>query len=312
MAEELRVIVEQEPGAVRWNFEQLKAGLAEMMSGYEGMVYGEDTIPEARKDLASLRKLREAVEDKRKEIRRKCLEPYEAIEEQARQLTTLIDKPIEEISGQVKAYDAKRKEERRNEILAYMGNAFSDLPDKVSQKLQQKTYDKSWENATAAKKTWQEAIAAAHDAVRKELDALSQVDEDFQDAAMKVYGNDLSLVDALEKVNELQRQKEMLRQKELERARQKEEAERRAAEERERRAAEERAAMAEEERPEPKYEKMAFPIEEPESGKRAATMEPKPNQEEGAVLKIRGSRSQISRICGYVTHVGATYEIIRG
>ena len=50
MAEELQVIVQQEPGTVRWNFEDLKAALAEQMEVYSGLVYTEETVKDAKAD----------------------------------------------------------------------------------------------------------------------------------------------------------------------------------------------------------------------------------------------------------------------
>lgn len=321
MANELQVIVQQEPGAVKWNFEQLKDSLAEMMSSYEAMVYTEESITVARQDLAGLRKLKGAVEDKRKEIRRKCLEPYTVIEEQAKQLTTLIDKPITAIDGQVKAYEEARKKEKRDAILAYMTEAFKDLPPTIAKRLQCKVYTASWENASTPKKTWMEAITAAHDQTANELEVIAGVDADFRDMAMEVYERGLVLADALQKVNELQRQREIIRQREQERR----EAEARRREELERLRQEREASALREAQEQPKAERMPE-ILKPEPVK-AEQEAPKPAQavtpatqaqtataQDGTmekVLRIKGDANQISRILGFIKYAGATYEEVR-
>lgn len=207
---ELQVNVTQKPGAVRWNFEELVNALQAQMQQYEAMVYTEDTVKDAKADVAALRKLRSEVESRRKEIRNKCLEPYGVIEEQAKILTGMIDKPIAKISEQVEEYTEKRKQEKKEEILTFMRDTFADLPDNVSAKLRFKVYDTKWENATATKKAYKDAITSAYQATKSDLAILEGVDPDYKEAAMQAYIKDLSLQDAMAKAQELQKQKEIV------------------------------------------------------------------------------------------------------
>lgn len=322
MANELQVIVKQEPGTISWNFQQLKESLAGMMSSYENMVYTDESIAVARQDLAGLRKLKNSVEDRRKEIRRKCLEPYEDIEKQAKELTKLIDKPIDKIDGQVKAYEEARKKEKRDSIIQYMTEAFKDLPPVISKRLQCKVYSQSWENISTPKKAWVDAIKAAHDQTVNDLNIISGVDDDFMDMAMEAYSSGLILSDALQKVNELQKQREIIRQREQERM--EAEARRRAELERlrqEREAAAQRAAKETpkaERMPEcPKQEAVAAERIMPKAEQHAQRANPqvqplqseaRPNGIVEKVIRIRGSQNQIARILGFIEYAGATYE----
>lgn len=207
---ELQVNVTQKPGAVQWNFEELVNALQAQMQQYEDVVYTEDTVKEAKADVAALRKLRGEVESRRKEIRNKCLEPYSVIEEQAKILTGMIDKPIAKISEQVEEYTEKRKQEKKEEILVFMRDTFADLPDNVSAKLRFKVYDSKWENATATKKAYKDAITSAYQATKSDLAILEGVDPDYKEATMQAYIKDLSLQDAIAKAQELQKQKEIV------------------------------------------------------------------------------------------------------
>lgn len=321
MANELQVIVQQEPGIIKWNFQQLKESLEKIMSSYENTIYTDKSITTARQDLATLRKLKTAVEDKRKEIRRKCLEPYGIIEDQAKQLTTLIDKPIAAIDGQVKAYEEARKKEKRDTIISYMTEKFSDIPPTIAKCLQWKVYTASWENATTAKKVWVDAINAAHDQTVNELAIIGGVDEDFRDMAMEAYSTELVLADALKKVNELQKQREIIRQREQERM----EAETRRQEELEKLRQEREAAALRTAQEQPKAERMPE-IQKPELVKEEQEA-PEPEQTVAQVqqaqtatargstvekvLRIKGNANQISRILGFIKYAGATYEEVR-
>lgn len=221
--EELQVLVQQTPGEIRWNYEDLKAALQERLKIYEGMIYDDDSIKAAKADAAMLRKLRKAVEDKRKEIKNKCLEPYEIIEAQSKELTGIIDRPIALITKQVNEYEEQRRAAVKKRIMAYMTETFKELPEAILKKAQFSVYDTRWENATAKESEWKAAIDQANEQFVTALNVIQNTDEDFRDEAMKVYCQNLSLPDAMAKVQELQRQKEML----MERQRQREEEQRR-------------------------------------------------------------------------------------
>lgn len=49
---------------ISWNNEELKAEISEKMEDYKGLVFTEETVKEAKKDRASLNKLRIAHKEK--------------------------------------------------------------------------------------------------------------------------------------------------------------------------------------------------------------------------------------------------------
>ena len=73
---ELEVTVQQTPGVIHWNYEEIKAQLSEEMDERGTRLYTDENMPDARKDLAYLRNLKKQVNDRKKEIKNKCLEPY--------------------------------------------------------------------------------------------------------------------------------------------------------------------------------------------------------------------------------------------
>lgn len=322
MNTELQVTVTQTPAVIDWNFEQLKTQLSEIMSSYEGLTYTEDSLKTAKADVADLRKLRTAVDNRRKEIKKACMDPYEKIEAQAKELTALIDKPINEISRQIKAYEDEQKAEKKHEILAFMGETFNDLPEDIAKRLVEKCYTPQWENKSTAKKLWQESIKAARELALEDLKKLDEVDEDFKEAALEVYKKDLTLGNALMKVNELQHQREMLREKE----RQRQEAEEKAREHQETKAAEQPSEVAETHNSDlpdtsetndnrtnegvthitASFSQALLPREEPEQ-----PQNPKQDGLMSGTIKITGTRDQIIKILGYIKHVKATYEVIQ-
>ena len=90
------------PKTIDFNFEELKGQLAESLALYTGLVVTEDGIKGAKEDRAKLNKLREAMENKRKEVKRECMAPYTDFEAKVKELVGLIDQPIAAIDAQLK------------------------------------------------------------------------------------------------------------------------------------------------------------------------------------------------------------------
>lgn len=101
------------------NLEQLKSELAPKLEYYSSLVVTEDSIKEAKADRARLNKLKTAVEERRKDIKKQVMGLYEPLEKQCRELTALIDAPICAIDGQLKNFDEIRKKEKLSEITKF-------------------------------------------------------------------------------------------------------------------------------------------------------------------------------------------------
>ena len=241
---EIQVIIQQTPGTVKWNFDEMKAALGSEMQAFETTEYTDDTVGKAKKDIAYLRKLRTSVEDRRKGVKEKCLEPYKKIEEQAKELIDLIDKPIEVINRKVQEYETRRKKAVRKEIYEFMAMKYDFIPEDIRDKAMELSYNPKWENVSTSKKTWKDAIQEKADAYASDLAVIQGVEEEFRCDAENAYKSRLVLSDAMSKVQELKKQKERFLEAEQRRKEQEEENRRRREEEREakRKADAERAA----------------------------------------------------------------------
>lgn len=312
---EMQVIVQQTPGTVCWNFEELKADLNAKMESYKNLVYTEETLSTAKKDVAMLRKLRKSVEDRRKEIKSKCLEPYALIEDQAKQLVGLIDAPIGNISDQIDKYETERKEKKREKILSFMQKTFAGLDPVIAKKLQFKIYDTRWENKSGNDNEWLSVISDALKVTEGDLEVLNGIEEAFQPMCMDIYRQNLVLNEALAKANELRRQQEMIREQERRRA----EAIQRQVEAQEKAQAAAKEAQTsnivngkdvigktQQEVPTAGIErgiqeKYAEPVIEPKQT---------PNNEYWILFK--GDKEKLKKVLGYIKFLGAEWEVRRG
>ena len=197
---------------VEWNYAAVKQWLEDGLSAYKGRVYTEDTVAEAKKDRASLNKLADAIDTKRKEMKAMYLEPYALFEAQAKELTAMVKDQSAEIDAQVKAFENFRKQEKLEQIKAELyepliGNLATLVP-------YEKLHEVKWLNVTANLSTVAEELARKIERITKGLTAIDSLDLE-SDIAVQVKDVFLKRFDLAEAIDEKDR---LIRQKaELER-----------------------------------------------------------------------------------------------
>lgn len=133
MSLELRVI-ERTSGNVIINYDELKEKLALELKKYQGLVFDDEQITEAKKTRASLNKVVTAIDNRRKEEKAIFLKGFEVFEEQTKELTNMIKAVSLEIDNQIKDFEEKEKEKKKIKI----ANLWTSL------RYQKITLDKIW------------------------------------------------------------------------------------------------------------------------------------------------------------------------
>lgn len=210
--------IAQKTGAIEFNFEELKSRLADEMKYYKGLIFSEDTKKEAKETVAELRKLKKDIKDKRIEVKKSFMHPYDEFEAQVKELDKLIDEPIAFINEQVEEFERMRVEERKKLISEIYTGIIAEHETVRDYLPLQRIYDSKWENATTTKKAIKEAITGHVEHVEKDLATIRAMESEFEDKGLAKYKNTLELSDAIEIMNQYQKQKEEIlkRQKEEE------------------------------------------------------------------------------------------------
>ena len=214
--QEINLLVEQKDGSIETNFEEIKVALAAGLEEYKGMVFTAESQPEAKRTVASLRKLKKAMNDRRIEIKKTFMAPYTNFEAQVKELDKLIDEPIDFISGQIEEFERRRVEAKKamiceiyTGIMAEHGTVMEYLPlDRI--------YDSRWENSTTTQKAITEAITAHVEHVEKDLDTIRAMESEFEDKGLAKYKATLELSDAITAMNQYQKQKEEILRRQAE------------------------------------------------------------------------------------------------
>ena len=157
---ELTIITRQEPGVASLdNFDELKAYLQANLARYKNIVYSEDNLKAARDDKKQLSGLKRKLDEKRKEIKKIYMVPYQQIEAQIKELTALIDEPLEEIDAFVKQVELSEKQQQRLTIRGFYDDVSAPMGDLAGALFDSPAFfDSKWENKSTSVKTWQDAI----------------------------------------------------------------------------------------------------------------------------------------------------------
>lgn len=199
----------QELPQISWNFPALKEWLADGLSAYKGRIYDEKDIGKAKKDAATLRKLKTAINGKRMELKTFYLEPYEKFAAQTKELTDMIDEQVSEIAAQINVYDEARKAEKLEHIKEKYAEIMGDLAALVPF---EKIKNPKWLNVTYSMSSIEDEITEKAESVRAALasiDALGLPD-DVAGRVKSVYLDRLDLPAALAEKERMERERQAL------------------------------------------------------------------------------------------------------
>ena len=155
------------------NLAALKAELTPKLDYYNKLVVTADSIKAAKADKAALNKLKTAIEDQRKAIKKQYLEPYTILETQCKEVVALIDAPISAIDKQIKVFEEKDDNEKYSQLTA----AFNDLEPPEWIKIED-VLNPKWKNKTLKTDALITELTAA---VKELVDGIAKISEMYKD-----------------------------------------------------------------------------------------------------------------------------------
>ena len=160
--------IEELPAMLAFNYDELKEGLQNYLSRFEGLVVTEDMIKSAEADRAAINKTRDAIKRARIDIKKRA---FDAFEQKAKELETMCDKASEGIAVQLRQFEQKRQEEKQKavrEIVAEVINrtCADDVP--MAQSDYWRNFcNSNWNRSNGA---WKNS-GTSLDSIQKELEA---------------------------------------------------------------------------------------------------------------------------------------------
>jgi hypothetical protein len=201
---ELRIKSMSFPEAIEFNFEQLKQELTDKAEQYKGLVYTDDQVQDAKKDVAALRKFTKALSDERIKVKKECMKPYEEFETKIKELSAIVNEPIALIDTQLKEYEMQKKQEKLSAICTYWDEC--EHPEELTF---ESIYDEKWLNTSVSMKKVQNAITEAIQQFSRDMATLATLPE-YSFEARQMY---ISTHDVTSALNEANRLSEMAKKK---------------------------------------------------------------------------------------------------
>ena len=155
------------------NLAALKTELTPKLDYYNKLVVTADSIKAAKADKAALNKLKTAIEDQRKAIKKQYLEPYTILETQCKEVVALIDAPISAIDKQIKVFEEKDDNDKYTQLTA----AFNDLEPPEWIKIED-VLNPKWKNKTLKTDALITELTAA---VKELVDGIAKISEMYKD-----------------------------------------------------------------------------------------------------------------------------------
>lgn len=204
------------PETIRANFEAVEEDLRQMMTAYEGLEVSEETEKERKADLATLRKIKSALDAERKRVKAEYNKPLKSFEEKVKVLTGIIDKQIQSINTDLLTIDTqriqKKREEERRLYDENIGEYVEFLPFEAIHKPQ-------WDNKTYSEKAILTDIQEAVMGVKHDLQTIIAMQSEFEDEIIRTYkANGNSLVLAMQRESQMRSAMQMAEKKAAEAA----------------------------------------------------------------------------------------------
>lgn len=179
---------------ISWNWEQLKAEIAERMEPYQSVLVTADGVTAAKKDLANLRKLESTLEDQRKAIKKECEKPYKEFEARMKEITGIIHLGIDNINTQVKAFEDAEVKEKQSQIEKFYAITAGELAEHISL---DKLWNPKWLNRTYKMAQVETDISDRLNGIRDDLETIRKMDSPFSIELVQRYYLTLSIADVI-------------------------------------------------------------------------------------------------------------------
>lgn len=184
---EFRIITDLAPlrqFQIEANFDETKAWLTENLEPLRTMAVTPESMSQCKQYRASIRKVRDRIDESRKLAKAAALEAYSGFEAKCKELTALCDEAANALDVQIKAMENAVKEEKRLRLMDYFAKIVGDMAEWITF---DDCFNPKWLNATYAESTAQADMCAAIDRCRADLNAIRALHSEFETELLAEY-----------------------------------------------------------------------------------------------------------------------------
>lgn len=191
---EMIVNVTSTPGQIDFNLSELKAALAVEMDRYNGLIVTGDTVKESKKDLATLRKMRKELNDRKIAVKKSFMEPYDRFETEVKEALGMIDKPIALIDEQVKEFETAEKKAKQEHCMELLKECAGEYADYIKF---ESVFRDAWLNKTTTDADIKEDISVRKIQVENDINTIKALGSEIEEKLLEKYKQTGQLADAV-------------------------------------------------------------------------------------------------------------------
>ena len=207
---ELKINEMQELKPIKFNYEEIKKELEIQLQKYKNIVFEESDIQEAKKTRADLNRLKKQVNDKKIEVKNEFIKPYTDFETKIKEIISMIDEPCLEIDKQIKAFEEKQKEIKKEEIKKIYEENIKDLKEMLPLG---KIWNEKWLNSTYKIRDIELEILGILNKVKTDLEVIENMKSEFEIQLKDKYLLTLDLTSVMQEKSRLEKIKEITESK---------------------------------------------------------------------------------------------------
>lgn len=170
--------------AIEANFEETKAWLTENLEPLRTMAVTPESTAQAKQYRATVRKIRDHIDESRKMAKAAALEAYSSFETKCKELTALCEETAGALDVQIKAMEEAAEQEKKNRLAEYFAQVVGDMAEWLTF---DDCFNPKWLNATYAESTAQMDVCAAIDRCRADLNAIRALHSEFETTLLDEY-----------------------------------------------------------------------------------------------------------------------------
>lgn len=194
----------QTAGVIKVNYDQMDEYLNGMELAYKEYTVTEDTIPDAKANRATLNKICDEIETRRKAIKKEFEKPVKSFEAELKQRTERIRKIIKKIDDDLDVYEQKRIAEKRETVKRLYDENIGEYADYLPL---ESIRNPKWDNKTYSENAIITDIQEAVLALKNDLRTIDSMCSPWQEECKAVYLVS-GLASAFQRYKDLQSAKE--------------------------------------------------------------------------------------------------------
>lgn len=178
----------------------IKEEIEKELVNYKDVVYSIDDISMAKSDRSYLNKLFKQLNDKRIELEKEYLLPFNMFKTKFKSITDEIKSAVTGIDNQIKFVESKAKVDKRALIEEWFKEELTKVDFDISSDM---IFDSKWLNKSTTEKAIRFNIQASLLNIENDIKSIKLLNSNFESTLLESYFKDLNLITTIELNNTL-------------------------------------------------------------------------------------------------------------